>query len=77
MIKARLEGSPYALGAMGWAAWWWERRQNKENTQSMMGLVTAQTEAVVKNEAAIEANTKVMDRLTAMLERFLERQSHE
>lgn len=50
------------FAAPGWLAWWYERRRTKELTDHVLELATAQTEATVKQGAAIEANTKVMER---------------
>ena len=57
------EGGPFALGVMGWSAWWYERRQNKEMATAQLQLATAQIEATVKHQMAIHANTSVMERL--------------
>jgi hypothetical protein len=65
LIKAMLDGGPYAIGIAGWFAWWYERRQNKEMGEQLLKLAKAQIEATVKHETAIRANTTVIDRLLA------------
>lgn len=62
IIKGVMQGGPYGLALLGWAAWWYERRQNKVNSEHLLELATAQIEATVKHGAAIEANTKLMER---------------
>ena len=62
LLAVVTKGGPYGLAAIGWLAWWYERRQNKESAQSMLELATAQIEATVKQEAALQANTKLMER---------------
>ena len=62
IVQALLDGGLPALGMMGWAAWWYERRQNKDNADHLLKLATAQIEATVKHGVAIEANTKIMER---------------
>lgn len=57
------DGGPLAIGVIGWCAWWYERRQNKEMANAQLNLATAQIEATVKHETAIHANTRVMERL--------------
>jgi hypothetical protein len=66
IAKTVIEGGPYAVGIFGWIAWWYERKQNKENGDKLFGLATAQIQATVKHEEAIRANTRLM-------EHFLER----
>lgn len=63
ITKALLEGGPYGIALLGWAAWLWERRQHSETTDRLIELSTAQIEATVKHELAIGANTEVMRRL--------------
>lgn len=41
------------MSALAIAAWVWERRENKALQKSILELATAQTEAVLKQEAAI------------------------
>lgn len=67
LIKSVLEGGPYAVSVLGWLAWVYERRQNKESTDRLLELATAQIEATVKNEAAVGANVKLMERLLAQV----------
>lgn len=57
------EGGAYALAAVGWAAWWYERRQSKEMGRQVLKLATAQIQAMVKHEQAIHANTVIMERI--------------
>lgn len=68
IIKAIFQGGPYGVALLGWLAWWYERRQNKEQAERVLELATAQIEVSVKTEAAIEANTKLMERFIMRLE---------
>lgn len=63
LFRALSQGGPFALGIMGWSAWWYERRQNRDMATQLLGLATAQIEATVKHETAIHANTRIMERL--------------
>jgi hypothetical protein len=63
LLKSLVEGGQYALAALGWAAWWWERRQTKEMGRQVLKLATAQIAATVKHEQTIHANTSVMERM--------------
>jgi len=58
-----MKGGPYAIGLIGWAAWWYERRINKENNERLIDLATAQIEATLKHESALAANTRLMERM--------------
>lgn len=61
LVKAMTQGGPIALGVIGWIAWWYERRQNKQSTERLLELATAHIEATIKHEMAIQANTKLME----------------
>ena len=62
VVKALMEGGPYAVSLAGWLAWWYERRLNREHSTQMLALATAQVEAMVKHEAAISTNTRLLER---------------
>ena len=51
------------LSAPGWVAWWHERQENKESNERMFELATAQIEATTKQEAAIQAQSKLLERI--------------
>ncbi len=61
LIKAMIEGGLYAVAALGWAAWFWERRRHLDTTEALRELSVAQIEATTKTEAAINMNTRVME----------------
>jgi len=61
VVQMVVEGGPYALGVLGWLAWWYERRQNKENGDRLFGLATAQVETTVRHEGAIKSISKLME----------------
>ena len=63
LLKAFLQGGPYAAAVGGWLAWWYERRQNAKLNEKLIQLATAQVAATVRQTDAIFANTKVMDRI--------------
>ncbi len=63
LFRAMNEGGPFALGVLGWLAWWHERRQSKEMSSQLLQLATAQIEATVTHKTAIDANTRIMERL--------------
>lgn len=62
LIKAVTEGGPFALSVVFCYQWWSERRENKRLNSTLLDLATAQIEATVKQEAAIQVNTKLMER---------------
>ncbi len=61
LIKAIIEGGPYGVAVLGWAAWFWERRRHLETNEVLRDLSVAQIEATTKTEAAINMNTRVME----------------
>lgn len=63
IVTALMKGGPYAIALIGWAAWWYERRINKENGERIIELATAQIEATLKHETALAANTRLMERM--------------
>lgn len=66
LFKAIMEGGAFGVAALGWLAWWYERRANREASAKLIELATAQIDATLRHEGAISANTKLMER---MLER--------
>jgi len=63
ILRALAEGGQYTLALLGWAAWWYERRTNRETNGKLIELATAQIEASLKHEQAIANNTKLMERI--------------
>jgi hypothetical protein len=63
IVTALMKGGPYAIGLIGWAAWWYERRINRENNDKLIELATAQIQATLKHETALAANTRLMERV--------------
>lgn len=57
------KGGAYSIAVFGWLAWWYERRTNRENMEKLIELASAQIQAALKHEAALSANTRLMERM--------------
>lgn len=70
LIKAITEGGAVGIAALGWAAWFWERRRAAQREEQLLELATAQVQATADHDAAINANTKVLEHLDTAIERY-------
>lgn len=63
VVMALTEGGTIGIAALGWAAWFWERRRAAQREDQLLELATAQVQATAEHDAAIDANTKVLEHL--------------
>jgi hypothetical protein len=62
-IMEILEKGPMAFGALGVAAWWFERREIKSLTQELLKLATAQVTSQVENKALLQQIKETLTKL--------------
>ena len=70
IIGALTEGGVAGVAVLGWVAWLLERRRSMKREDQVLELATAQVQATVETDAAIESNTKVLERLERNLEKL-------
>ncbi len=63
IAKLLNDGGPWAACALALTAWVWERRENRLLQRSILELVTAQTQALVKTDSSITAVKEVLGAL--------------